>query len=190
MWLAMSDPAPIASLCAGGANGALGGIRTHDLQLRRLTLYPAELQAQLVELYRILCGLHIDFRKGDSLRICNTLRHLPHERRFVALTAMGSGSQIRRIGLHHELRDRAVLNCPTDMARLRACPERSRRVRRDAGEGEKMPCIDNPLHFLPLLGTAMENETRHPNLLDDRTHISNGIATVDDNRELKFLREH
>ncbi len=30
---------------SGMKNGALGGIRTHDLSLRRAALYPAELQA-------------------------------------------------------------------------------------------------------------------------------------------------
>ncbi len=38
------------SIARGRSNeaytGALGGIRTHDLQLRRLTLYPAELRAR------------------------------------------------------------------------------------------------------------------------------------------------
>ncbi len=33
--------------------GALGGIRTSDLQYRKLTLYPAELRAHMIILCRI-----------------------------------------------------------------------------------------------------------------------------------------
>src|SRR5579864_3693575 len=41
-------PSPIilGTMGLGGVGGARGGIRTHDLRLRRPTLYPAELLAQ------------------------------------------------------------------------------------------------------------------------------------------------
>ena len=48
-------------------NGALGGIRTHDLSLRRAALYPAELQARVTGILQG-CGAEGEIRTHTPLR--------------------------------------------------------------------------------------------------------------------------
>ena len=52
----------------GQQNGAPGGIRTHDLWLRRPTLYPAELQAPIPTLRQLRQG--VGYSPGPVLSSC------------------------------------------------------------------------------------------------------------------------
>ena len=61
--------------------GALGGIRTHDLSLRRAALYPAELQAH----FRLESRLEIHGAEGES-RTRTPLRALRPERSASAIS--------------------------------------------------------------------------------------------------------
>ena len=81
-----------------GCSGALGGIRTHDLSLRRAALYPAELQARDVS--SLSGNTPVDGAEGE-IRTRTSLRTLRPER------SASTVSPPRRSPASHSFLDRA-----------------------------------------------------------------------------------
>src|SRR5665213_633537 len=81
----------------GATNGARGGNRTHNLQLRRLTLYPIELRARVFENNgaRVFSQLESACKKkGDGASRPSVSCLVPHQlilrrRRIAAIAAFG-----------------------------------------------------------------------------------------------------